>query len=223
MKKKSLLAACLLLAICPFLRAQEPASTDSITVSYETPSLKEELLRDLMEFQGIQCIDVTVKSTCPITYTLYQVQNAQGEEKRKSIGLPFGKSPANELTFRFFSQVLSSDTVRIRIARPISTSFKVPLPTSGCILMETISDVPYALTDRIPLIAYTPGHQGEVEINGMKGTFIDYCSVRDAHKHPSEWHELFNIGNYIYFELEIQSNTTPQYNFKELDSESDKK
>lgn len=223
MKRYLLITLCMLLSAFQFLQAQEAEPEDSIIVSYETPALRPEnaFLRDLMEFQGIQCIDVTVKSTKPITYTLYQVNNIQGKETRKSIEFPFAQNQENEITFRFMSQAMSPDTARIVLCRPMHCSFQVPLSTTGCILMETISDKPYSLTGRIPLIAYTPGHKEEVELNGIKGTFVDYCGVRDAHKHPTEWHKLFNIGDYIYFELEIQPGTTPQFNFQQMGSPSE--
>jgi hypothetical protein len=56
----------------------------------------------------------------------------------------------------------------------------------------------YAPGAAVPLIAYTTGLRKEIEFDGVKGTMIDFCGLRDKHIHPSRWGE-FGVDNYVYY------------------------
>ncbi len=200
MKGKLLLLAGLM-ALAQWLPAQEKASADSITVAYEWPQEDQDLLRDLMEFQGIHCFDVQVRSTSKLPYTLSLVHIVDGREERSDIFSPFPLALDTLRTFRFIAQAVSPDTVRIAYKGQLNSERKIAMPTRHCILMETLPPHAYAPTDTIPLIAYTPGHETSVNMNGQEMTGIDFCGVRFSGKHPSEWHQAFGIKNYFYFEL----------------------
>lgn len=190
-----------LMTCAPLLPAQEKTAADSITVSYEWPQEHQDLLRDLMEFQGIHCFDVQVRSTCRLPYTLSLVHSVDGREERTDIFSPFPLALDTLRTFRFIAQAVSPDTVRIAYKGQLNAEQKIAMPTRNCILMETLPPHAYAPVDTIPLIAYTKGHETSVEINGQEMTGIDFCGVRYSGKHPSEWHQAFGIKDYIYFEL----------------------
>lgn len=190
-----------LMALAQLLPAQEKTTADSITVTYEWPQEHQDLLRDLMDFQGIHCFDVRVKSTCKLPYTLSMVHCVDGQEERTDIFSPFPLELDTLTSFRFIAQAVSADTVRIAYKGQLNSEQKIAIPTRYCILMETLPPHAYAPTDTIPLIAYTPGHEVSVEINGQELKRIDFCGVRFSGKHPSEWHRAFGIKDYIYFEL----------------------
>jgi hypothetical protein len=58
--------------------------------------------------------------------------------------------------------------------------------------------VDYAPGAAVPWIAYTTGLRKEIEFDGIKGTMIDLCGLRDKHVHPSRWGE-FGVDNYVYY------------------------
>ena len=211
MKKEFLLAALAALALClprPAM-GQNPSTGDSITVSYEYPD--DKYLRGMMHFSGIHCFDVKLKSTAPPQlYKLQMVRCTDGKTERTDM---FG-GMYNRLdsinSFLFFAQAESADTVHISCSGRMFIEQHIPIPTQGCILMETLPVRAYTPADTIPLIAYTTGHQKETVWHGQKGTYIDFCEVRFSKTHPSEWHEKFGIKDYLYFDLIMQPYPEPE-------------
>lgn len=189
----------LLLGILP-LRAQSER-TDTVSVSYQMITLQADSLPDPHIFPDAFCFDVTVKAPQPsLSYTLYLVHSVGGEEEREAVGEGALQGQDGMTKFCFFAQTLSADTVCL-YCQPLDKKWYIPMKTAYCILMETRPKQAYVLADRIPLIAYTPGHEEEFEWEGRKASRVDFCGVRDALLHPSSWHKAFDIQDYLYFEL----------------------
>ena len=69
------------------------------------------------------------------------------------------------------------------------------------ILLETYPTRIYTSDDTIPLTSYTSGALYEVMLEGKKQQAGSYCDVRNAKLPPKEWHEAFNMKEYIWFDL----------------------
>ena len=69
------------------------------------------------------------------------------------------------------------------------------------ILLETYPTRTYTSNDTIPLTSYTSGALYEVMLEGKKQQAGSYCDVRNAKLPPKEWHEAFNMKEYIWFDL----------------------
>lgn len=69
------------------------------------------------------------------------------------------------------------------------------------ILLETYPTDTYLSSDTIPLICYSSGALREVMVDGKLQQAGSYCDVRDAKLPPHKWHEVFNMNEYIWFDL----------------------
>lgn len=97
------------------------------------------------------------------------------------------------------------DSVRISILPAIADEIQLKMEdTLHDILMETFSEKGYILTDTIPIMAFSTGVKYKTISEGKEVEGISLCNLRNARKHPSKWYELFDIQNYIYFELLIE-------------------
>ena len=200
MKRHFLLLTLFMTTAFCSLTAQTSHATDTISVFYETP--QDNFVQGLMEFQGIYGFNVQVKTDLKVSYLLYMVQCTNGTSTRKALNKVRPLDINGQTNFQFFAKAQSPDTAHIAIQSPIGMSLYLPVPTEGCILMETLPTHTYTAKDRIPLIAYTTGHKRTITWSGQEGTLIDYCGVRFSKSHPSEWYKKFHIKDYIYFELE---------------------
>lgn len=196
---KTLLCSWLLAFFClPLMLAQ-----DTISVSYKLPD--DLFMYKLMEFQGINGFDVVVKGNMKrMPYKVYMVRCKDGKAEEKLLNKDIPCEMDSVQHFYFFAQAESADTAHISITYRVTEDLHIPIATKNCILMETLPVKAYTVADRIPLIAYTTGHETKMEFNGQIFTAIDFCGVRFSKTHPSEWYEKFNIKDYIYFEIEFQ-------------------
>lgn len=69
------------------------------------------------------------------------------------------------------------------------------------ILLETYPAGAYTSNDTIPLVGYTSGALYEVMVDGEIKQASSYCDVRNAKLSPKEWHSVFNMKEYIWFDL----------------------
>lgn len=72
------------------------------------------------------------------------------------------------------------------------------------ILLETYPAVPYFSKDTIPLIGYTSGALYETMVDGELRQGGSYCDVRNAKLPPKEWYNVFDMKEYIWFDLIIE-------------------
>lgn len=72
------------------------------------------------------------------------------------------------------------------------------------ILLETYSAVPYFSKDTISLIGYTSGALYETMVDGELRQGGSYCDVRNAKLPPKEWYNVFDMKEYIWFDLIIE-------------------
>ena len=86
---------------------------------------------------------------------------------------------SDTLDFTFFARQTSPDTVKISW-------------TGGGAMFKDV-----------PIMAYSPGQTVEVEMFGQKGSYIDYCGLRDAKVHPSEWPAKYGIRDFVYFYIQF--------------------
>lgn len=69
------------------------------------------------------------------------------------------------------------------------------------ILLETYPTAPYFSSDTIPLTGYSSGALREELVDGVMQQSGSYCDVRNAKLPPKQWHEAFNMKEYIWFDL----------------------
>lgn len=75
------------------------------------------------------------------------------------------------------------------------------IDTKDCLLISCKSDQKYVQSDTIPLAAYTKGIVQKIDLgNGKMMENMDLCGLRYSNVLPSEWHKVFNLQSYIYFE-----------------------
>lgn len=72
------------------------------------------------------------------------------------------------------------------------------------ILLEVYPTDFYHSGDTIPLIGYTNGALREVMVDGELRLAGSYCDVRNAKLPPKEWHNVFDMKEYIWFDLIIK-------------------
>ncbi len=172
-------------------------------ISYK--SYKNQDLEKLTTFQGIRYFEITVKGDFKgkmIKLVQHVYHNGQETIKEDAYQLQ-----SRKVIFEIWAQpAIEGDSVKIGIKTPFfyQPHFYIHMDVNDRpILMETfLSD--YKNLEVIPLVAYTPGIKSVFYMNGENYTAIDYCGVRDAHIHPSEWKEKFGILNYLYYELKIE-------------------
>lgn len=198
MKMKSYLFTWVLAFLC----TTSIVAQDTISIRYEFP--KDTFVYNLMRFQHIDALDVTVKGNLKNrAYKLYMIRNQEGKSERKELNAMFSCRMDSVEHFSFFARPETPDTAHIRCFYGSDVDLHLPIETKHCILMETLPTQSYTVTDRIPLIAYTSGEEKNITFNGETMQAIDYCAVRYSQTHPSEWFEKFKIKDYIYFEIEF--------------------
>lgn len=69
------------------------------------------------------------------------------------------------------------------------------------ILLETYPTAPYFSSDTISLTGYSSGALREELVDGVMQQSGSYCDVRNAKLPPKQWHEAFNMKEYIWFDL----------------------
>lgn len=106
------------------------------------------------------------------------------------------------------AQAVGGDSVRIAV----SNEYGIPyadntfrMDFAEQILMETfIPAEDIITTNSLPVIAYTRGIDISRKIGEWLFTGQDYCGLRDANIHPSQWTGKFGLKNYIYYELTVE-------------------
>jgi hypothetical protein len=107
--------------------------------------------------------------------------------------------------FDFNAIPYKQDSVRISLQPAITGEIRLGMEdTLHNILLETYSEKEFTLSDTIPIMAYTKGAKALFNLDGKEVEGISYCNVRFAKKHPAEWYKLFDIQNYVYFEILIR-------------------
>lgn len=70
------------------------------------------------------------------------------------------------------------------------------------ILIETALNVNQ--DEEIPVFAYARGIKKRMTFRGTETWAVDYCGLRDAKVHPSEWYKKFGITNYVYYTVRFE-------------------
>lgn len=118
--------------------------------------------------------------------------------------VPF-ELPDTVQLFDFNAIPYKRDSVRISLQPAITGEIRLGMEdTLHDILLETYSEKEFTLSDTIPVMAYTKGVKALFNQDGKEVEGISYCNVRFAKKHPAEWYKLFDIQNYVYFEILIK-------------------
>ena len=197
---KKIFFLCLLITGSILSYAQE-----GVQVTY----LKAEPFQDAaLRYQGISNFRIRITGRFsgkgPGKLTLYTCRNGAFSSEELRTYVP----AADTLEFYLFAPRESEGDARLAVASSDSGDSMgfatLPDATSMHILMETYSGRELFVTDEIPLGAYTMGIVSEREYQGQKGMWIDYCGLRDAHVHPSQWYEKYGIDNYIYFTVQFK-------------------
>lgn len=182
--------------------AQERAES---SISLEYTMVEDEDLYRLMGFLDVYRLDVKVigeglkgREFRVVTVTCKDSVFTETGGERSGIIV---SADSDTLDFIFFARQTCPDTVLLSwTGEGAVYKNKLPVPQSTHpILMETYSAEPITTGGAVPIMAYSPGQTVEVEMFGQKGSYIDYCGLRDAKVHPSEWPAKYGIKNFVYF------------------------
>lgn len=104
--------------------------------------------------------------------------------------------------FRFAAEPLHKHTVRFRVEAGDTIVKEATVDdVLHSILLETYSSRTYTTCDTIPLTAYSNGYVTDMLVDGKVVKGGSYCEVRNAKLPPAQWHEVFKMQDYIWFEL----------------------
>ena len=182
---------------------------DSITISYRFLKNDDPAVKECTNQEPQYAFNVTLQGNIDGTpYKVYQVHVKEGKIERSEIELKKVCLADSIQDFLFASIMESEDSVRIICSHQEKNEWKIAIPAYQCILMETYPAVKQTINESIPLIAFTEGAYRVFERNGAKLEGLDYCDVRNARLHPSQWFEKFNIKDYVYFEISFQVSYT---------------
>ena len=160
-------------------------------------------LRQLADFEDIELLKIklTVDSVGG-EYDLVAVTVTPDSiiEQLISSYMPV-KLGRDSIEFNVFAKPLGSDSVRIQLAGSNYQPHVHKVPTWMCILFNCVAQTEFNSDEEIPLFAYAPGAEYEMEFNGQKVRGYQYCQVRDSGKHPSQWGKTFSLPPYIYYTL----------------------
>lgn len=197
-----------ILGLCGMQTAQAAAQERAeSSISLEYKMVENEDLYRLMDFLDVYRLDVKVIGeglegrefrviTAICQDSVFTEKGADGYSL---------SAHSDTLDFTFFAKQTSPDTVKISWTGG-GAMFEDELPapeSSHPILMETYSTSPLTTGDTVPIMAYSPGQTVEVEMFGQKGSYIDYCGLRDAKVHPSEWPAKYGIKDFVYFYIQF--------------------
>lgn len=196
-------ALCLLCSVPT--AAQEP-----VTLTFSDPIQQEsQTIRTIAQLQQIHILENTITGRFSGRhYTLNIVRSLDGKEERK----PLGEYACASDTLRFHIASQPADTDSVQFTMPTPTGLVACKHAIGdaaqCILMETYPQDTLTTADTIPVMAFSPGKTLEFSLpDGQIVRGMHYCSVRDGHLAPSEWHEQFGLQDYIWFELNFIGET----------------
>lgn len=104
--------------------------------------------------------------------------------------------------FHFSAEPLRKHTVRFTVEAGDTIVKEATVEdVLHSILLETYSARGYTTCDTVPLTAYSNGYVTEQMVEGKMVKRGSYCEVRDAKLPPAQWHEVFKMQDYIWFEL----------------------
>ena len=197
-----------ILGLCCIQAAQAAAQERAeSSISLEYKMVEDEDLFRLMDFLDVYRLDVKVIGeglegrefrviTAICQDSVFTEKGADGYSL---------SAQSDTLDFTFFARQTSPDTVKISWTgggAMFEDELSVP-ESSHPILMETYSTGPLTTSGTVPIMAYSPGQTVEVEMFGQKGSYIDYCGLRDAKVHPSEWPAKYGIRDFVYFYIQF--------------------
>lgn len=172
------------------------AQSDTVKVVYVDPDKSEDA-------SNVYGISVTGNFRDKY-YTLRMVHCLKGEESVKILNDTPCILKDTMLVLNFRANPFSRDSVLFSVS---GTDIGAKIRLTDIrhdILMETYSENSYVVTDTIPLIAYSTGFKDKIMWEGKEAERIDFCKVRYAKRHPSEWYKEFNILDYVYFDMIVR-------------------
>lgn len=171
-----------------------------VKVSFEeTPD--DIRLRGLLGLLDVSQVTATIHadSTDAKYYEIWMVNCRGDERKRRLMGFSFITPDSTNICFS--AQPKDSSTLYLHIAPGVGPRYEVDVPTFNRLLVACDYDWEFNDRDTIPLMGYTTGIPGKVKAgNGEVFESWDICGIRYSKKNPSEWHRLYGIGDYLYFE-----------------------
>lgn len=189
----------------PNAKKENSNGKDSITISYQLLKNDDPMVKEYTNQEPQYAFNVSLQGNIKNTpYKLYQVHVKEENIERTEI---VQKKPCltDSIQHFFFASIMEGkDNVRIICNHQEKNELQITIPAYQCILMETYPAIKQTKDDTIPLIAFTEGFYHVFERNGVTFEGLDYCGLRDAKLHPSQWFKKFNIKDYVYFELKFQ-------------------
>lgn len=160
-------------------------------------------LRQLAEFEELRMLKIFLMAdSVESKYDLVAVTVTPDSvsEQLISIVMPVTLN-RDTIEWNVFAKPLSEESVKIRISGTGCPTRIHDMPTAMSILFECMAQTEFDEKEEIPLFAYSPGAEFEMNWNGETVKGYQYCQVRDCGKHPSEWGKTFNLPSYVYYVL----------------------
>lgn len=174
------------------------AQSSKVAVSYEL--CKDDMMRELMDFQDIRYYQVFIKGDFSGKMcNLVMVHCRDGQLSYDSPVRFQEKDSIIQLTY--FAQSIDRDTVKMSLkSKAIHSTSKQDIKNcKSHILMETLTEEPLTTADTIPVIAYTTGLEQKFMFDGKPVIGIDYCGLRFAKVNPKEWPEKYGVKDFVYY------------------------
>lgn len=172
-----------------------PQASDTISIKFSLPG--DIFLQQLMQYQGIYAISVSLASDQKCEFTMEMVKSDHGTISRNPLYVyPTELSP-DTTVINFMSAPYRNDSIKIGTRNVWDIIEAYP----NALLIEALPLRTYTSRDTIPLAIYSQGIEREINFRGKNVKAYDICGVRYSKKHPSEWGKEFNIDKYLWFEL----------------------
>lgn len=174
------------------------AQSSKVEVSYSL--CEDDMMRELMDFQGIRYYQVFIKGD--FSGKMCNLVMVHCTDGQLSYDKPIRfQEKDSVIKLTYFAQSIDNDTTKISLkSKVMNSTRKYGIKNGGNhILMETFPAVPLTIADTIPVIAYTTGLEQKFMLDGKAVTSIDYCGLRYANVDPKEWTEKYGIKDFVYY------------------------
>lgn len=174
------------------------AQSSKVEVSYEL--CKDDMTRELMDFQDIRYYQVFIKGDFSGKMCNLVMVHCRDGQLSYDEPICFQEKDST-IRLTYFAQSIDSDTAKISLkSKAVHSTRKYDVKNcKSHILMETYTEAPLTTADTIPVIAYTTGLVQNFMFEGKPVTGIDYCGLRFAKVNPKEWSDKYGVKDFVYY------------------------
>ena len=174
------------------------AQSSKVEVSYEL--CKDDMTRELMDFQDIRYYQVFIKGDFSGKMCNLVMVHCRDGQLSYDEPIRFQEKDST-IRLTYFAQSIDNDTAKISLkSKAVHSTRKYDVKNcKSHILMETYTEAPLTTADTIPVIAYTTGLVQNFMFEGKPVTGIDYCGLRFVKVNPKEWSDKYGVKDFVYY------------------------